>query len=303
LKEGETMKPIGDVMKKTSTDFMKTVIRKKYPNLANTEFELDQRLGQCPGCKQTTIPEFWIKRENDDDFRKVPMGSTDCCVKCEDRQMAKEAVTAHKRLKQEKVTSQFWIVPPELNKEGLATYKPEDPEQIEAMKMAVQYLKDFKSGERYNLFFRGSYGGGKSHLLKGIADAVKGMTKTDPDGDEIPLTVGFFTMDNLLDIVKGTFGRREGQTENEIINHVIGLDFLVIDDLGTESGEWAGKQLFKIINGRIGKPTAFSTNFMDMGELSKRFDVNGGKIVSRLHSNTKIIDLITKDMRIEKMRG
>jgi DNA replication protein DnaC len=297
------MERFGDVMKKTPNEFMKNIIKKKYPKLADVEFDLKQVMANCPGCDQPVIPEFMIKRETDEEFQKVPLGSGGVCVKCEDKQLAKDAWTNHKKVRQEKITQQFWMVPPELEKETLATYQPEDPDQVEAFQTAVAYLKDFQNGEKYNLLYRGSYGGGKSHLLKGIGEAVKKMTKRDEDGDEIPLTVGFLEFERLLAMIKGTWGRREGETENDIIKKVIELDFLVIDDLGTESGEWAGKMLFAIINGRQGKPTAYSSNFMDMKDLADRFDVNGGKIVSRLHSNTKIIDLITKDMRIEKMRG
>jgi DNA replication protein DnaC len=296
------VKPLGDVLKSGANDFAKRMIRKRFPNLADVDFELEQRFGPCPSCGREVIPEFYIKRSNDNDYKKAPIEHNGVCVQCEDKQMAREAVSHHKKIQREQITQQFWMVPPELEKETLATYSPEDPEQAEAMGIAIQYLKDFQNGEFYNLLFRGSYGGGKSHLLKGIAEKVRGMNKTDEEGDEIPFTVGFLEFDRLLAMIKGTWGRRDGETENDIIKKAIELDFLVIDDLGTESGEWAGKMLFSIVNGRQGKPTAYSTNFMDMKDLADRFDTNGGKIVSRLHSNTNIIDLITKDMRIEKTR-
>lgn len=217
--------------------------------------------------------------------------------------MAREAIEAHKRTKSDRATSQFWIVPPELEHETLMTYKPEDQIQADALEVALKYYKDFNAGDYYNLVFRGTYGGGKSHLLKGIADMIKKMTKKDKNGDMVPYTVGFMEFDKLLAMIKGTWGRREGQTEMEIMKMAVELDFLVIDDLGTESGEWAGKMLFGIINGRLGKPTVYSTNFMNMNDLAERFGVNGGKIISRLHSNTKIVDVITSDMRLKKQRG
>jgi DNA replication protein DnaC len=301
------MKGFNDLMKKSPLDFMKNIIRKKYPKLADQDFEIKQVMVDCPGCGEGNIPQYQIKRKQDSDFKDVPLGSGESiCVKCEDKRLANEAVTAHKRLKAEKEMSQFWIIPPELEKETLATYKPEDAAQAEVFQTAVNYLKDFKGGDQYNILFRGSYGGGKSHLLKGIAEGIKKMTKTDQDGDEVPMTVGFLTLDNLLDIIKGTFGRREGQTEHDILKAVIKLDFLVIDDLGTESGEWAGKKLFEIVNSRLGKATAYSSNYMDLNGpngLESRYPDNGGKIVSRLRSNTKIVDLITEDMRNKKQRG
>lgn len=290
-------------MKESANKFAERMIRKKYPNLADVEFELEQRMGPCPGCDRDVIPEFYIKRESDHEFKKVPIKNENVCIQCEDKQLARNAVANHKRLKREQITNQFWMVPPELDGATLTTYAPADGQQKSAWETAVNYANDFKSGDPYNLMFRGTYGGGKSHLLKGIAEIVRKTTTTDEQGDEIPFTVGFLEFDRLLAMIKGTWGRREGETENDIIQKAIELDFLVIDDLGTESGEWAGKMLFSIVNGRQGKPTAYSTNFMEMGELAERFGPNGGKITSRLHSNTKIIDLVTKDMRMEKLKN
>jgi DNA replication protein DnaC len=300
------MERFGDVLKKKPNQMMINIIKKKYPKLADVEFEYKQELSACPGCGKDKIPDFFIKRENDTDFQRVPMGENLICVQCEDKQLAADAMNQHMIKRQEKITSQFWIIPPELENESLATYQPNDPEQGAAFKLAAKYLKDFQNGEKYNLLFRGSYGGGKSHLLKGIAETMKKTKKKiQQDGREyeVPLTVGFLTAEDLLNMIKGTFGRREGQTEHDILKAIIGLDFLVIDDLGTESGEWAGKKLFDIINGRIGKPTCYTTNFMEMDQLAKRYEVNGGKIVSRLHSNTEIFDLLTTDMREQKQRG
>lgn len=299
---GNEFKRFGDLMKKSPEEMMKVVIRKQHPALDGVEFEVKQKMTECIECKELKIPEYYVKRDHDDDFKKIPM-NPGTCISCEDKQLAKNAKENHKRAISERATAQFWVVPPELEEATLATYKPIDKKQANALEISVKYLEDFKKGDIHSLFFRGSYGGGKSHLLKGIAEGIRNSKKIDEEGDEIPYTVGFLELEKLLAMIKGTWGRRDGQSEFDIMKAVIDLDFLVIDDLGNESGEWAGKKVFEIVNGRLGKATAISTNFMNMDELAKRYDIHGGKIVSRLHSNAKIVELVTDDMRMKKVRG
>lgn len=296
------MKNIGDVFKKDPNEMLKRYIKKQFPKLADVDFDVKQTMDQCPSCEEDNIPIYWIKRETDKEFQEVP-GKIKICLTCETKELSKREMERAKRLVSEKATSRFWVIPPELNSKTLENYKPADTSQIQALKTAGQYLKDFQNKDFYTLFFRGTYGGGKSHLMKAIAEKVKAMTRKDEDGYDVPMTVGFMTMDTLLAMIKGTFGRREGETEHTIVQAIIELDFLVIDDLGTESGEWAGKKLFEIVNGRAGKPTAYTSNFMEWDELAKRFDINGGKIVSRIRANANVHDLITEDMRARTQRG
>lgn len=296
------MESIKKVMKETSEDFMKKIMMKQFPRLKEKQFEVRSIKKECGQCGEATIPLYEIKIQGESEWREAPIKPAGC-IPCENKKMANEALEKHNQMLSDRITNQFWIVPPELENETLKTYTPEDQQQKQALADAVKYFKDLRDGEIYNLFISGSYGGGKSHLLKGIAQAARKLKKKNERGEEMPYTVGFLELENLLEMIKGTFGRRDGETERDIVKKVVELDFLVIDDLGTESNEWAGKKLFEIINGRLGKPTAYSTNYMDLKELADRYKPNGGKIVSRLHNNTKFVELVTEDMRIKKTRG
>ena len=107
-------------------------------------------------------------------------------------------------------------------------------------------------------------------------------------------------METVLTMIKKSYDDKTAKSEYQIIQDLIDLDFLVLDDIGTEGGEWAGRRLFEIINGRIGKATAISTNITDWDEFDKRFDINGGKIRSRLRKKAKEFDIETSDKRLEE---
>ena len=102
-------------------------------------------------------------------------------------------------------------------------------------------------------------------------------------------------------MIKSSWDNKDApKSEQEIIQDLIDLDFLVLDDVGSEGGDWPGRKLFEIINGRIGKPTAITTNIMDWATFNKRFAENGGKIQSRLRNNAKTFDIDTNDKRIKE---
>lgn len=290
------MERFGDLLKKSQYQFARGMLKKQFPALANTEFELDIRNEPCSECGQRDIPEYWIKRINDDEFKKAPV--TTPCPLCEDRKFAKETQIRNEKRRIEKETSEFWMVPEEIKSASIENFIPDDKATAEALAIATQYVKDYENGDRYNILFRGTYGGGKSHLMKGIAERIKHMDK----GDGIPFKVGFLTFESLLSMIKSTWNKKDGNTdEHDIIRKMIDLDLLVLDDIGTESGEWSAKILFQIINGRQGKATGYTTN-NQMDELKNIWGMNGGKIVSRLHQNTKIVDIMTDDKRIQNQR-
>lgn len=297
-------------MKATAKAFAEKMIRRQFPKLQDKEFEIRFRSDPCDGCVQgdfldkfhrkysNMIQVIEIKLAGKDRWDRVPLPKVPC-KDCQDEGMAIAAAKAHKRNMIDKVTAPFWMIPPELNGSSFATYSTIDKAQETALETALVYLKNFKNGEHYNLWMRGSYGSGKSHLAYSIASAIKALTNKDGD----PYKVGFVEMEKIGDMIKGTFRNHEGMSEETIIQRLIDLDILVIDDMGTESGSWIGKKLFSIINGRQGKATIYTTNFMDDDDLAGRYEENGGKIVSRLYNNTHEIELITRDMRKEKKRG
>ena len=298
------MKALDSIFKYDVLGSARITLIKNFPNLKNREFEVRLLKQGCPECIKGTVGWnvchlvnlYQVRLAGENEWR-TPQMKPNTCLHCENRIMEIEAGKEYRRHEIRKKTAPFWVIPDELQPATLANFVPSDPATSKALFVANDYIAHWKANDRYNLYFRGSYGAGKSHLLKAIADEIRHMTK--PDGE--PYLVGFIPMESVLTLIKSTWKGGENQDktdENKIIQGLIDLDFLVLDDVGSEGGEWAGKKLFEIINGRMGKPTAITTNFMDWTKFEERFAENGGKIVSRLRRNAKIVDIETSDKRI-----
>lgn len=293
------MKPFNSFMKSTDPlAFPKRMIKKQYPSLADKEFDIREIKQACDVCKEDKIPSWEIKMDGTDVWRPIPSPSM-MCTPCEDRELGRQAYEAHQRMEVRRKTSKFWKINHELIAANLSNYDVTDGPTMEALQITKEFLEDFKIGKRHSIVFRGTYGAGKSHLLKAAAEVIKDELKNDSNE---PYLVGFIPMEEVLSMIKGTFGTNDpDHNEHTIIQQLIDLDFLVLDDVGSEGGEWAGKKLFEIINGRLGKATGITTNFTDWDEFAKRFSENGGKIVSRIRSNAKIFDIETTDKRINEL--
>lgn len=105
----------------------------------------------------------------------------------------------------------------------------------------------------------------------------------------------------LLGDLKATFDK--GTTE-DLLNHYIDCDLLVLDDLGTEQvSDWSASILYRLVNDRYNsdKPLIVTSNY-DLQGLSRRLstpldDFLGKRIVSRLKEMTYPAFLGTNDRR------
>src|SRR5690606_20106411 len=132
-----------------------------------------------------------------------------------------------------------------------------------------------------NLLFSGPYGVGKSHLAVAI---VKELMKKGH-------SCIFISVPRLFTKIKSTFGRKNGITEDQIMETLAKIDCLVLDDIGAEhieldrDGEgkgWGVSKIFEIIDSRAGKHTIYTTNLTGE-QMEKRF---GQRNMSRLMQNT-----------------
>ena len=297
------MKAIDNLFKYDILDSARITLRNTFPNLKNSTRKWDVRLLKqgCPECIKGTAGHnvchlvylYQIRYEGESEWKDAPIKNT--CLACENWIMGREGYILQQYRKVEKKTRDYWRIPADLEDATLDNYATDDPATAQALMISKQYLENWDEGKRQNLIFRGSYGAGKSHLLKAIASEIKKKIKADDE----PFLVGFIPMETVLTMIKKSYDDKTAKSESQIIQELIDLDFLVLDDIGTEGGEWAGRRLFEIINGRIGKATAISTNITDWDEFDKRFDINGGKIRSRLRKKAKEFDIDTTDKRLE----
>ncbi|MGM9925164.1 MAG: ATP-binding protein [Bacillus sp. (in: firmicutes)] len=217
------------------------------------------------------------------------------CLNCENLAIKKDHEEFIKKMdakENEIIYERFSIVPDDLLSASFDNYKPEHPTQADALKKAIYYSEKFGELDFSSLLFKGSYGVGKSHLAKSISDHVKANGKT----------VIFIDIPQLLRKIKNTFSSSE--SSDVIYRAIEKADLVIFDDLGAEyvkkdkdnAETWVGEVLFELFSSRTGKPKIITTN-CGSAELKSKYGNNGGRIVSRMMKETKIIHVEGKDMR------
>lgn len=179
------------------------------------------------------------------------------------------------------------------------TYQTDDEETTtnkkKARTLAGQYLK----GSTFNVVFTGKVGTGKSHLAKSMLEAVN--EHSDPYRKCL-----FVSVDELISLLRYSYGNREGLNENQLRNLCVDADLLVLDDLGAEVGaikteKSASNDTVRIINaivtGRMDKPTIFTTN-LSSRQISAMYDQRiASRILKGVNKDRIIKFSETKDKR------
>ncbi len=130
-----------------------------------------------------------------------------------------------------------------------------DTDAYYAIKVARKYLDKFSERKKMggSLVFCGKPGTGKTHLACSIGMVLLGQG----------YRVRYKNIFNLMADIKATYAKKSEKTEAGVINSYIGLDLLIIDEVGVQYGSDAEKILFyQIINGRYEevKPTILISN-------------------------------------------
>lgn len=111
----------------------------------------------------------------------------------------------------------------------------------------------------YGIYLWGNSGTGKTLLTSCMANNLI----------EQEYTVLFTNFFEILKAIRSTFKANAKETDDSVINNIADVDFLFIDDLGTESlskndgDNFTQDKIFEIINKRYNKqkPTIFSSNY------------------------------------------
>lgn len=142
----------------------------------------------------------------------------------------------------------------------------------------------------FGIYLYGGSGTGKTHLTACMAnELIKKHNQV--------LFTNFFEIGK---IIKSTFNGRGNEIEQ--INKIASVDFLFIDDIGTERvlnrGEdtWMQEKIFEIINKRYNnkKPTIFTSNYSikelieDRGMMTKTVDriVEMSNLIAKVEGNS-----------------
>lgn len=137
---------------------------------------------------------------------------------------------------------------------------------VNAVKAAFEFAEQSQRGEQKWLMIMGTHGRGKTHLAAAIANYRRDR------GEEVMMV----TASDLLDHLRRTFAPTSDVTFDKLFDQVRNVPLLILDDLGTQSSEWAQEKLFQLLDYRYvsKKETVITT--------SRDFDQLNARLVSRL---------------------
>lgn len=215
------------------------------------------------------------------------------CV-CEDRKLAREAVANNKLNKIRKIQNYFHdhsLISKDLEKATFENFKARNDSQAYGKKVSERFVDVFDTDEPRNILFHGSFGLGKSHLAKSIADGVIANGKH----------AIFISVPKLLRKIKSTYSNDSEINEDKIIQVLESVDLLVLDDLGAEKQtDWTAERIFDIIDTRQGMSTVYTTNFTPEDLIQKVGERNFSRVVNR---ETTVIEIKGDNYRLEDTKG
>lgn len=181
---------------------------------------------------------------------------------CGNIELARQAIAEDKRARALYIKRQFEensLVSENLKRSSLDNYAPQNETQEKALHICTRFAENFKPGVSFNLLLYGPYGVGKSHLAYSICSSLveRGVTSV------------FISMPQLCTTIRDTYQRQGGQ-EGDVYRTLFAADFLVIDELGAEKkSEWTDDIIFKLVEGRAGKCTVYTSN-LTKSDFQKR---------------------------------
>lgn len=145
----------------------------------------------------------------------------------------------------------------------------------------------------------GSTGVGKSHLAMAI---LRNLNET------LDVECVFINVRYMLQHIKDSFNNKESiYTQMYFIDLLSRVDFLVLDDLGNETGDkeaskWTKEVLTEVLESRQGKATIVTTNY-SRERLERLYGseyMERSALISRLLKNTApIVFKDTNDKRVK----
>ena len=171
--------------------------------------------------------------------------------------------------------------------------RPSPRANMEAVvSLCRDFIKNFDCITKNNLLFLGNAGVGKTFLSHCIAYELINSGRT----------VLYLTAFQLFDLLKQHAFSKEGNEPETSMEHLLGCDLLIIDDLGTElNNSFISSQLFLCMNERLlrGKATIISTN-LSLRQLSQAYSE---RILSRIMEHYQILNIYGEDIRLKKAFG
>lgn len=216
-------------------------------------------------------------------------------------QIKKRHVAAQSRMNYNIFHKENIITDINLLDSSFGSFETREPEEIENKERAQKAFMQYREGNVFNTWLTGDPGVGKSHLAMSI---IRNLNESG----EKNRSCLFVSVDSMLMRIRESFSNKESKyTEAYFIDLLSNVDFLVLDDLGAETGgtgtvktatDFTLRVLYAIANGRRNKSTIVTTNLSKV-ELIKMYDP---KLVSRMIGDMyKIHFQETVDKRIQEL--
>lgn len=188
---------------------------------------------------------------------------------------------------------------------GFKTYIAKTPEEIaneKLVKQAVQHYKaKFINQEKsyFTTLLTGAAGVGKSHLAMAM---LRNLNET------LDVECVFINVRFMLQHIKDSFNNKTSSfTQMYFIDLLSRVHFLVLDDLGNESGDkeatnWVKEVLTEVLETRQSKATIITTNYTraQLEQIYGNKMMDRSALISRLLRNTApIIFKDTTDKRVQ----
>ena len=221
-----------------------------------------------------------------------------CCCECQTKKLEerKELERRAERLRQlEKLKVASLLGERYKNVSfGKTDYENEDFTKVadRAKKYCLAAGKVLEQG--VGIYLYGAKGTGKTHLTACIANELMSNY----------YSVLYTNFAEISKSIRATYGSR-GESEQAFIDKLATIDFLFIDDFGTESvardGDdlWLQEKIFEVVNKRYNanKPIIFTSNY-SLAEMVKNRGL-ADKTVDRISEMCEIIKLNGKSYRLK----
>ena len=231
-----------------------------------------------------------LHQENLLQFKKPQGHYTDSyCPKCEQEKIKQQEMNGvEKSMGRNADYSTYGVferestISNELKNASFSTFKTETSREQEAKDFAFKQVKLYLDGMKGNTLFMGDSGTGKSHLTYSMARALNEGYKAKGE----PKSVLFVSISEIVTRIQSGWQYKNSDfTEHDAVKLLTEVDFLFIDDLGTEStmnsqkmeaNNWVQTFLFKVFDKR--ETTIINTNHNGQ-ELARIYNK---KLVSRI---------------------
>lgn len=240
------------------------------------------------------------------DILKMIVNNKETCPRCEleqqnaafEQQVQSEIFETMKLHKQNMLSTKSLLQDKTLWNATFENYMAETQEEHLNKQKALQFAERYKKGHAFNLWFNGKPGVGKSHLSMSILKALSSLEAS----------CLFIDIDEMLRKIRNCIKDKQSPfTEQYFTDLLTEVDFLVLDDLGAETGnidtdksasDHTSRVLRAIINARQDKSTIITTN-LDSKKLLNMYDP---KLISRMMKSIEtIVFKETKDKRIHNV--